>query len=155
MQTTAAASFTAGRFEDAARDYWKAAEKFGVALPERTPPKTTSANVEEGIRKALGEYEHALESLDAGAMAAIFPSAKTSEVEGRRKACKSFDVTFADVRIHPPAGNEAIVDVQSTYSCTPTAGKRQPPVSMKELIFFAKKETGDWYVSGTGQKDNR
>jgi hypothetical protein len=26
---------------------------------------------------------------------------------------------------------------------------------MNEFIFFAKKDTGDWYVSGTGQRDNR
>ena len=151
----ARAAVAAHNFEDAARGFLTAIQAFKGAQPEPTPTKTPSIETDASIRKALDDYKRAYESLDTGAMAAIFPSARSREVETRRRACKTVEVTFTNVRIHQPANNEVFVEVQSTYTCTPSAGKRQPPQSMGEYLFFAQRQTGDWYVTRTGHDDNR
>ena len=148
---SARASLVAQNFEDAARGFLKASEAYKGAQP-------AAAGFDgDGVRRALAAYKQAYESMDERQLLEVFPTAgelRLKEIQRSKKACKSLEVNFGAVTIDP-VGEEVLVQAQSTYDCTPKAGRHQPLAAVSESFFFKKGADGRWRLNRTASEDTR
>ena len=124
------------------------------APPVAPPPVATPSPLERerpGILAALNHYRAAYQSQSVDALRSVYPGLdreKAQAFERGMKDCRAFEVAFGepDIALN---GDNAFVEVQSTYICTPKTRQRPPAEPVKD-VFRLRKTATSWIIVGMG-----
>ena len=122
-------------------------------------PATAAANRaadSAGILQALTRYKEAYRKMDVKALLEVFPNLgrePSQALQRQWRDCKSYDVTFGNIRPSFVEGDStaATVTVQTTYTCTPKGKQAEQPQTVQD--FFSLNKIGDvWVIESIGGK---
>jgi hypothetical protein len=124
------------------------------APPVAPPPVATPSPLERerpAILAALNHYRAAYQSQSVDALRSVYPGLdreKAQAFERGMKDCRAFEVAFGepDIALN---GDNAFVEVQSTYICTPKTRQRPPAEPVKD-VFRLRKSASSWIIVGMG-----
>jgi serine/threonine-protein kinase len=109
------------------------------------PPPPPAVSDEDSIREALRLYEAAYESLNAQAVARIYPGLPMERLEATFKQYRSSDLEIMVRGIQFEAGRtSAVVDARVTYTFQPVSGRRMSN-TLNQQFRLAKAGAG-WRI---------
>lgn len=112
------------------------------AIPTPVTPKQPSD--EDRIRRVIGEFVHAQQSLDSSLYSRVFPAADADRVQRSFAQLRSQDValTITELQVN---GNRATVHATESRTIVPKAGAEQHMSRNSTIIL--EKHGDDWVIS--------
>jgi serine/threonine protein kinase len=121
------------------------------------PPVTAPIERDRpGILAALNQYRAAYQTRSVDALQTVYPSLERETrqaLERSFKDCRAYDVVFGEPDI-AFNGDNAFVEVTSTYICTPKTRQRPPAEPVKD-VFRMRKTASAWVIVGMGAMNVR
>jgi serine/threonine-protein kinase len=125
-----------------------------------TAPRPSARDAEmPGILRALNLYRAAYGQMSTKALMEIYPSARGETEQALRRqfnACRSFDVSFADVNVALVGDDAKVANVtaQTTYTCTPKSRQAPQPQAVSD-VFVLRKLGDNWLIDSRGMMETR
>ncbi len=127
---------------------------------DRLRKRVDSVTDETGLRAALQSYVTAYRRFDYDALLAVYPRPaqdRQRHFKQSKTRCTEYELTLADLRFHPNAGNTAMVESQTLYRCVPKPGQPPTKATAQSESFWLRKDTGGaWIIEAiTGPPQGR